>query len=283
VLDLNCSTKRRSAVTLAWIVAFGTGFSAFSQEPGAFGDVQTGINSDSDVGDEALAMETENDRWEFTLTPYAWISGTKSTATTADSETTSEIDFSEILDVLDFATMFRLELRKDRWGFFTDLLYLKVSDSTEFRLQSGDLFLPKVDADATLWFTMLEVAAAYRFGDEQRNVDLFAGARYVHFGLDVKFGPIGRETDKDWIDPMLGARFHTRLSDRWGLSIRGDVGGFGVSSDFAWSAEAFLDYGLNKRWDLSLGYRHLDIDYDRGEVGLDIQIFGPMFEFSRKF
>ena len=44
---------------------------------------------------------------------------------------------------------------------------------------------------------------------------------------------------------------------------RGDVAGFG--SKFTWNLEGDLAVSLGERWALGAGWRHLDIDYDKGE------------------
>lgn len=50
------------------------------------------------------------------------------------------------------------------------------------------------------------------------------------------------------------------LTDRWSLRLAGDVGGFGVGSDFTWAAQGLLDYRLPLgRFDtvLGVGYQAL--------------------------
>ena len=38
---------------------------------------------------------------------------------------------------------------------------------------------------------------------------------------------------KSWLDPLVGVRFNHEFNDRWSVVLRGDVGGFGVSSELA--------------------------------------------------
>ena len=39
----------------------------------------------------------------------------------------------------------------------------------------------------------------------------------------------------DWIDPLVGGRLGVHFSEHWFLLFMGDVGGFGVGWDLAWS------------------------------------------------
>jgi hypothetical protein len=83
--------------------------------------------------------------------------------------------------------------------------------------------------------------------------------------------------DEDWIDPIVGARMQYDLTPRLGLILKGDVGGFGVGSDCAWSAAALAKYQLCDHWSLTGGYKVLDVDYDNGKGGaFDARMSGPI-------
>jgi hypothetical protein len=59
---------------------------------------------------------------------------------------------------------------------------------------------------------------------------------------------------------------------------RGDIAGFG--SKFTWNLEGDLAVSLGERWALGAGWRHLDIDYGKGEGG-DRKVFGLAFDGPR--
>ncbi len=85
------------------------------------------------------------------------------------------------------------------------------------------------------------------------------------------------------MDPIIGGRFHMSLSERWLLTLRGDIGGFGVGSDLTWNVAARLGYRLSERTTLAFGYRHLDIDYDSGKLELDAEFSGTFLGMSLGF
>lgn len=131
---------------------------------------------------------------------------------------------------------------------------------------------------------ILEAAVFYRFGDASPSFDALAGVRYVSIDLKVDPGPLPTlSRDKDWADPFIGGRFQLGLSERWLLSLRGDIGGFGVGSDLTWNVTALLGYRLSKRTTLAIGYRHLDIDYANGNFEFDAQFSGPYLGLSFRF
>lgn len=59
---------------------------------------------------------------------------------------------------------------------------------------------------------------------------------------------------------MVGLRGIFQLSEHWLIIVGGDIGGFGVGSDFAWSALGLFGYqwkGLGLDWAVLAGYRAL--------------------------
>lgn len=95
---------------------------------------------------------------------------------------------------------------------------------------------------------------------------------------------------EEWVDPFVGLRLRSRSQSGWEWWLRGDVGGFGVASDFAWQ----LIGGLGKEWESRhgtmawmLGYRVLDTDYSNGSGDnaflYDVLIHGPVAGLSFRF
>ena len=64
-----------------------------------------------------------------------------------------------------------------------------------------------------------------------------------------------------WIDPFVGLRGRYNFNQTWYLTARGDVGGFGVGSKFAWQAEGALGCQLTRYVFTELGYRALGVDF----------------------
>ena len=88
----------------------------------------------------------------------------------------------------------------------------------------------------------------------------------IETGLMVAPGDIvlpGRDVTvkNTWLDPLIAARFIIPMESKWRLGIQGDIGGFGISSDFAWQVLPFVGYRFSQDFELAAG-----IPGDRDEV-----------------
>ncbi|MGV6825446.1 MAG: outer membrane beta-barrel protein, partial [bacterium] len=97
--------------------------------------------------------------------------------------------------------------------------------------------------------------------------------------------PIKRKTHigDNWVDPFVGLVADWPINEFWTIRARGDVGGFGVGSDFTWHAIVTANYNLSERWTLKFGYRHLDIDYDDNGFVMDLDESGLAFGAGFRF
>ena len=93
-----------------------------------------------------------------------------------------------------------------------------------------------------------------------------------------------REQTQDWIDPIIGAEVLIDLTNRWCVTLHGDIGGFGTSADLTWSAVGDIGYRFhlnNVQCVVFAGYKALGEDYTEGsgdrEFAWDTVSHGPMF------
>jgi hypothetical protein len=80
---------------------------------------------------------------------------------------------------------------------------------------------------------------------------------------------------KAWVDPFIGFQGRCEINDRHYLVGRGDIGGFGISSDLAWNAYGALGTVVNDRTSIEVGYRYYQVEYDRGGFLYDVATKGP--------
>jgi len=140
---------------------------------------------------------------------------------------------------------------------------------------------------------------------ERFDVDLLAGVRYVEVDaeLDVDtslsvgpiytvagpFGPVSRshsasfDHEESWFDPVIGAQVDFSVTEKLGLMARGDIGGFGVGSEFSWGAIGAAKYDFSELTSGYAGYRVLDIDYDETDFVFDAQMGGPILGMMFRF
>ncbi len=254
-----------------------TATSGFAEEPKEAPAAPAGQQEEAPKAEQKAPGE-----WEFEVAPYLWWSGVKSTVELGPVKTSSDIGFLDALDHLKFGGLIHAEANNGRWGIMGDVVYLKLGEAAEKRI-GPKLKLIRVDAKADLAQSMVELGGFYRISSERRSFDILAGGRYFGFDTDVDFGPVSVSREKDWVDPFIGGRFSTMLSERWAFSVRGDIGGFGVGSDFTWNAAALFRYRLTENSDLGFGYRYLDVEKSSDSGSYDSVTSGPLLGMSIKF
>ncbi len=224
---------------------------------------------------------------EIRLTPFFWASGLSGTLGARRNLPTVDVDvsFTDILRNLDFAAMVAGEYRNGRWGLLADLTYVAVSLD-----RSGDV-VPRAPGYTGASLTSKTFTATmtgfYRFYDSSSfTADLVAGGRIwsISTDLDLQLAgilPISAGSTHTWIDPVAGVRVHAVLGNGFGLSAYGDIGA--GSSRLTWELRGTVDYAFNANWAMSVGYRHLAVDYRRGGFVYDTSFSGPIAGVSYRF
>jgi hypothetical protein len=213
--------------------------------------------------------DRDSDAWRAEFDMLGWLLGVDGTVGARGYTAASHATFLDIVDAADslFAFTGRLELGKGRLGAYIDGTYDKVGvdGATD---PSG-----VADVDVDFSQTTLDFGAMFRIlepDDTLRDptLDLYAGGRYMGVSLDLDPANIPAISgDRSWTDPICGAKLGLPLTDRFRLALNGDVGGFGASSDFTWSATALVVYDFtvwSKPASLMLGYRGIGWNHVEG-------------------
>jgi len=61
------------------------------------------------------------------------------------------------------------------------------------------------------------------------------------------------------------------------MSLRGDLGGFGIESDMAINAEAMFRYQMSDTFAIKFGYRYLKVKFKEDVFLYDISLDGFLF------
>lgn len=228
-----------------------------------------------------IATPVLADDWKFTFAPYLW--GTALNGQTGAGDLPpADVDasFSYIWDNLDFALMGILVAQKDNYIFLSDAQYVElgIHETGPF---DGDL-------DVKVKQLTFALAAGYRFyQNETTEVAVVGGLRYWDVSTKVTIdGPVisGSESIGDsWVDPLVGLFGRHAFDDKWSITGTGSIGGFGVGSDLFWNLYGAVNYQFNEAWALSVGYRHLYVDYDKDDFLYDMALSGPLVGVSFKF
>ncbi len=76
------------------------------------------------------------------------------------------------------------------------------------------------------------------------------------------------------VDPIVGAAGEWSLSDSWSFEVRGDIGGFGVGSEFTYQMLAVFHLKLSDTFAIPFGYRVLGYEVNTGPVSMNILMSG---------
>lgn len=224
------------------------------------------------------AQAAEGDPVTWMLAPYIW-----APTITADLETPrGEVGgggtdfFPDIVDKIEGAFLGHLEAQGDQFGFFADVLWLKLGAGEEYAL--GD-----TDADLSTW--LVDAAFVWSPGQERYSgFELYGGLRYIDLELDASFTPTNpafarREIgpSESYADFLAGVRYIAHFNEDWSLSIKGD-GSWG-QTDGTWSTAATVGWSPGSGiW--GLGWRYMSGDLGSDDEQLDLTLNGPVFGYA---
>ena len=264
--------------------------------------------------------------WTFSATLYGWVPLLNGSTTVKGRTVDVDVGYSELgdlirrseipKDLLELAGYF--EARNGRLSVFSDLVYLKIGlNGSMTRSRGVDALNAAVGASAGLKYEMFigELAATYevaRWGatgvpGSGTAIDVFGGVRAWWQRADASLaltgtvnvgdlalnadGTLSASQSVSWADPLVGLRLRHQFAPGLNFVASGDVGGFGVGSQFSWQALAAINYDFcvrnNVTWSGMLGYKALSVDYSKGS-GLtryeyDMTMHGPILGITARF
>lgn len=183
------------------------------------------------------------------------------------------------------AAMMAGGVRYKRWAFGADLIYARLHD--DFAPPSGLLYS---STHEVIKETIGTFELSYRVIDSEKAfLDVCAGGRVYNFYTEIVLRPnllnqgVNASGSSTWADPILGLRGRYYVSRNVFLSAYGDVGGFGVGSDFSWQVIGTLGIQATQSCDVHLGYRALGFDREEGRSKQDITTHGPIIGAAIRF
>ena len=224
------------------------------------------------------------ERWQVGVAPYLWMSGINgSVGQFGLPPVHIDASFTDLLENLDMALMMVAEAKKGRFGIFTDLIYsdLSVGGTGPGGVLTVDLGTKMFTGTAMLEYSVLQ--------DDRSTLDLMAGARVWAVNTDASITsgvpPLNFTGNDDavWVDPMIGVKGRTRLSEAFYLVGWGMIGGFGVSSDLGWDVMGAVGYDVTERFSMVVGYRANGVDYQDGPFVFDVVMDGPIIGGAYRF
>ena len=222
----------------------------------------------------AIAGTAHGAEWKHELAPYLWGSAMDGTVGIGSISADASLSFSDILDNLEMGFMGMYRASTDRYSITVDAIYMGLGATGK-----GPGGVLRADADVDQ--VGLEADFGYALTD---RFTVLAGLRYVDLETQVDVSsPLGdvlsAKTRESWVDPVIGAQYSWPFADEWTITLRGDIGGFGVGSDLAWQGIATLRWQFSERTAAALAYRYLEMDYEDGQAEdyfkYDVATSGP--------
>ena len=224
--------------------------------------------------------------WEHTLAVYMVGASLEGTSGVGDVTADVDLSFSDILDNLDAGFMFAYRGERGPWSVGLDFSFMELEAEGSGLGPAGGT---SGSVESEQYIVQLDIGHALT-----ERLGMYGGIRYTELDLDVEVvggGPLGetlvRKGSESWADPVIGLRYGAPLGDRWLLVAKGDVGGFGVASDFTWAAMVFAAYSFNDNATLLLGWRVIDVDYEdgsgAGRFAWDVRTAGPAAALAWRF
>jgi len=169
-------------------------------------NVSESVTTDTVTDSHVAPAPQASSKWEFSLTPYAFLAALNGRIGVAGQATQVNASFRDIFKNLNFAAMGSFEARKGKWSFVGDAMYMSLSGQ---RVTPSPFFS---DIDVEVKEIILDPVVAYRVMNLERgHIDLLGGARIWHVKTHLTFQPrilplVDVEGTKNWVDPIVGAR-----------------------------------------------------------------------------
>lgn len=186
-----------------------------------------------------------------------------------------DLSISDVFDALEWGAMAAYRVENDTWSFTGDVTYMKLAFDESAQTQLGPVSA-SLDADQ---LTVM-ATAGYRLSP---NLELLGSLAYFDLSSDLAVRAAGQRVARsggaDWVDPLVGLHYQAPVGGKWTVSLRGDVGGFGIGSDLTLHGWATLRNQVSDAFSWFFGYRYIAYDYSTGS-GLnrevyDLQQHGP--------
>ncbi len=252
--------------------------------------------SAADLSDPDQPVSTEariNAAWDVSISPfYAWVPGVNGRMGVF-GQPPVKIDITpidiiknidEFIDVLEGVYIGGGQITRGNLGFMWDIIYFDIRAVDQI---GGDFVGGTLDVGFSA--TTGTLAGTYRVHESDRShFDVLAGARItdVDLKVGVDLGLIDEISVSDgdtWIDPIIGVRGRTDLTERTYVDGWAMIGGFGVQSDFLWDVYGVVGYEFSDWLSAYAGYRGSGTDYRNGAFIWDITKYGPILGFELKF
>lgn len=211
------------------------------------------------AANETEAQYDYDDRLQLEITPVVWMTTLNGDLTINGEKRKVNFTFEDFFRYSNLGLSGRIELIKGDWGLLFDWIYV-------------DLLKDQTYSELTL----AELSLSRRVS---KLIEIIVGGRYFKAEAEFRGNPEDiNHAGQNWIDPIIGGRLGWDLTKHFVFTFRGDVGGFGLGSEFQWNIEAGIGYRLSNITFVA-AYRIWYADYENGSGEnlfiYDMTVSGP--------
>lgn len=211
----------------------------------------------------APVSAADDDAWHGSFNTNSWLFVNHGSVTVRGQQVDVDTTFKDAVDALsDVSSLFAAsaEFGKGRYRGVVDFLHLGLEVTEDIG--------PGLKVKPTIQYG--EAAFAYRSTGEPDGssgyFDLLFGARVMNIEVELNgLGPLGfrRSGSQDTVQPFLGVRGDSKVSEKWHWNYRVDIGGF-QQDDSSLQAYLGMTYHRNENWFMNFGIRALRMNYEDG-------------------
>jgi hypothetical protein len=233
--------------------------------------------------------------WRFSVTPVAiWGFNIDGPIIVEGRSRYVNASFSDVKNSIDSAGGLGLSMGKGSWDFALNGNYIKFLDE-----DSKSNLDPSIRTDNSLKWTTIEASGAYRLPIQRApkapQVALSLGVRFNQMEVEVdatQGATFTVDADRSWTDPFVGMSVVQPIVKGLAGIVRGDVGGFGLSSNqtkYTWNFTAGMGYRWGfDGWAMSAmgGWKMNEFDYedeDPARLQLIQRFQGPVGSLTFSF
>lgn len=229
------------------------------------------------VVEEPVVDPVESSGWEQQLVIYGWLPTLNGTLKYELPDGSEEESDAGVIDNLDAVFMASYEVRKDKFSFLTDVIYLGMSGGET--VNTGPL-ATVFEEEFTAW--LLSFYGGYNIIDNgSTTLDIVAGMRYFSLDVDASItleGPLGRNPSIplspsfEVYDAVVGVKGRFDINENWYVPYIFDIGA--GDTDLTWQAQASIGYRFG--WgDVLATYRYIHYEKDGLTLVEDFDLYGP--------
>jgi outer membrane protein OmpA-like peptidoglycan-associated protein len=213
---------------------------------------------------------------------YGWFPAMHGTIGALGHNADIHVPFSDIFDSLKGIIPIAVEADKGRFVMPVDFLWMKLGVDNGIPIND----FGQVSINTRFTQSVLTPKAGFRLIDaDHLKFDALGGIRYWYVSLDNTLEPsgLGNSRSNQWVDGLGGGRFILPFGEKAAMTVAGDAGAGGSNLDY--QAVGLLNFNLNPKFGMALGWRYLYEDYrpTTNEFVYNPTMSGPVAGFSFNF